>query len=96
MFGIGHEISNLGVIKNVWKNFPNNTGLVYGIIVNRVGMCFSIFIPLADFFVINPEKEPVNKDGFYPDYIAMRILKYLIIVTGILSIFGALYIFFTF
>ena len=96
MFGIGHAISNLAVIKNVWKYFPNNTGLVYGIIVSGAGMCSSIFTPLADFFVINPEKEPVNEDGFYPEYIAMRLLKYLIIVTGILSIFGALSIFFTF
>lgn len=96
MFGIGHAISNLAVIKNCWKYFPNNTGLVYGIIVSGAGICSSIFTPLADFFVINPEKETVDELGFYPKYIAMRLLKYLIIVTGILSIFGALSIFFTF
>ena len=96
MFGIGHAISNLAVIKNCWKYFPNNTGLVYGIIVSGAGICSSIFTPLADFFVINPEKEAVDELGFYPKYIAMRLLKYLIIVTGILSIFGALSIFFTF
>ena len=96
MFGIGHAISNLAVIKNCWKYFPNNTGLVYGIIVSGAGICSSIFTPLADFFVINPEKEAVDELGFYPKYIAMRLLKYLIIVTGILSIFGVLSIFFTF
>ena len=96
IFGIGHAISNLAVIKNTWKYFPNNMGLVYGIIVSGAGMCSSIFTPLADFFVINPEKEPVNELGFYPEYIAMRLLRYLIIVTGILSVFGALSIFFTF
>ena len=96
MFGIGHAISNLAVIKNTWKYFPNNMGLVYGIIVSGAGMCSSIFTPLADFFVINPEKETVDELGFYPKYIAMRLLKYLIIVTGILSVFGALSIFFTF
>ena len=97
MFGIGHAISNLAVIKNCWKYFPNNTGLVYGIIVSGAGMCSSIFTPLADFVVINPEKEETDKDtGFYPEYIAMRLLRYLIIVTGILSILGALSIFFTF
>ena len=96
MFGIAHAISNLSVIKNVWKYFPNNTGLVYGIIVSGAGMCSSIFTPLADFVVINPEKEKTNDDGFYPEYIAHRLLKYLIIVTGILSIFGALSCFFTF
>ena len=66
MFGIGHAISNLAVIKNCWKYFPNNTGLVYGIIVSGAGMCSSIFTPLADFFVINPEKESVDDLGFYP------------------------------
>ena len=96
MFGIGHAISNLAVIKNCWKYFPNNTGLVYGIIVSGAGICSSIFTPLADFFVINPEKEAVDELGFYPKYIAMRLLKYLIIVTMILSIFGVLSIFFTF
>ena len=97
MFGIGHAISNLAVIKNCWKYFPNNTGLVYGIIVSGAGMCSSIFTPLADFVVMNPEKEKADKKtGFYPEYIAMRLLRYLIIVTGILSILGALSIFFTF
>ena len=96
MFGIAHAISNLSVIKNVWKYFPNNTGLVYGIIVSGAGMCSSIFTPLADFVVINPEKEKTNDLGFYPEYIAQRLLKYLIIVTGILSVFGALSVFFTF
>ena len=96
MFGIGHAISNLAVIKNCWKYFPNNTGLVYGIIVSGAGMCSSIFTPLADFIVINPEKETTDSLGFYPEYIAMRLLKYLIIVTMILGIFGALSIFFTF
>ena len=96
MFGIGHAISNLAVIKNCWKYFPNNTGLVYGIIVSGAGMCSSIFTPLADFFVINPEKEEVDEDGFYPEYIARRLLRYLIIVTGILSVFGVLTIFLTF
>ena len=96
MFGIGHAISNLAVIKNCWKYFPNNTGLVYGIIVSGAGMCSSIFTPLADFFVINPEKESVDDLGFYPQYIAMRLLRYLIIVTGILSVFGVLTIFLTF
>ena len=96
IFGIGHAISNLAVIKNTWKYFPNNISLVYGIIVSGAGMCSSIFIPLADYIVINPEKKSVDKDGFYPEAIAMRLLRYLIIATGILSIFGALSIFFTF
>ena len=96
MFGIGHAISNLAVIKNCWKYFPNNTGLVYGIIVSGAGMCSSIFTPLADFIVINPEKEKVDDMGFYPEYIANRLLRYLIIVSAILSVFGALSVFFTF
>ena len=96
IFGIGHAISNLAVIKNVWKYFPNNTGLVYGIIVSGAGICSSIFTPLADFIIINPEKESVDEEGFYPIKVAMRLIKYLIIVTTILAIFGALAMFFTF
>ena len=73
MFGIGHAISNLAVIKNCWKYFPNNTGLVYGIIVSGAGMCSSIFTPLADFIVINPEKEETDK--FFDDADAGRNRK---------------------
>jgi MFS family permease len=96
LFGIGHAISNLAVIKNCWKYFPNSTGLVYGIVMSGAGICSSIFTPLADFIVINPEKEKVDEEGFYPEYIAKRLLRYLIIVTGILSVFGIISIFFTF
>jgi len=96
LFGIGHAVSNLAVIKNCWKYFPNSTGLVYGIVMSGAGICSSIFTPLADFIVINPEKEKVDEDGFYPEYIAKRLLRYLIIVTGILSVFGIISIFFTF
>jgi len=96
MFGIGHAISNLAVIKNCWKYFPNNMGLVYGIIVSGAGMCSSIFTPLADFIVINPDKLPVDDLGFYPEEVSMRLLKYLIIVTCILAVFGDLSIFLTF
>ena len=57
MFGIGHAISNLAVIKNCWKYFPNNTGLVYGIFVSGAGICSSIFIPLVIFLFLNLKKK---------------------------------------
>ena len=50
----------------------------------------------SDFIVVNPEKEKVDDLGIYLENIAHRLLKYIIIATGILSIFGTLSIFFTF
>ena len=97
IFGIGSAISNLITIKNSWKYFPNSQGLVNGIIVTGSGITSSILTPLADYFIINPEKEGVDPiTGFYPEYIAERLKIYLFIVVGTFVVLGILALIFTF
>ena len=99
IFGIAHAISNLAVIKNCWKYFPNYRDLIFGIIVSGAGICSSIITPLADFLFINPQKEGIEKKTkIYSKNIANRFIfrKYLTIVSVILSILGGLSVFFTF
>ena len=55
--GFGSGLSNLTYIKNSWKYFPKSQGLVNGLILGGGGLSSSILTPLADFFIINPNKE---------------------------------------
>ena len=64
IFGLGDGLGNLSGIKNAWKYFPNNKGLVNGIIIGGLGLSSSVFTPLAD-YIINKDGKKPNNDGFY-------------------------------
>ena len=84
LFGIGTGISNLTYIRNVWKFFPNNQGFIYGIIISSSGI-FSTFITiLADFFIINPNKENTI-NGIYPKDVANNVQLYIIIISSLIA-----------
>ena len=80
ILGLGGGIGNLAYIKNGWKYFPESQGLVNGIILGGGGISSSILTPLADFFIINPEKEKTDEEGIYPKYIADRVPKFTLII----------------
>ena len=80
ILGLGGGIGNLAYIKNGWKYFPKSQGLVNGIILGGGGISSSILTPLADFFIINPEKEITDRNGIYPKYIADRVPKFALIL----------------
>ena len=79
LFGVGSGLGNLTYMKNSWKYFLKSQGLVNGIILGGAGISSSILTPLADFFIINPDKIPANEDtGIYEDEeIANRVPKYI-------------------
>ena len=62
LFGIGSGFGNLTYLKNSWKYFPKSQGFVNGIILGGAGLSSSILTPLADFFIINPDKKPADPD----------------------------------
>jgi len=43
IFGIGDGLGNLSVIKNSWRYFPNNKGLVNGLILTGFGYQVQLF-----------------------------------------------------
>jgi MFS family permease len=98
LFGVGSGLGNLTYMKNSWKYFLKSQGLVNGIILGGAGISSSILTPLADFFIINPDKIPANEDtGIYEDEeIANRVPKYIAILCVMFLILGILSIFMTF
>ena len=95
--GFGSGLSNLTYIKNSWKYFPKSQGLVNGLILGGGGLSSSILTPLADFFIINPNKEPADPDtGLYDKIIADRVPTYLKTLFIIFVVLGVISIIFSF
>ena len=95
LLGIGSGISSLTYLRNAWKFFPNNQGLIYGIILSSSGIFSTLLVVLADFVVINPNKENTI-NGIYPKYVADNVYKYtqiIAIVLGSIDILGFLLIY---
>ena len=98
LFGVGSGLGNLTYLKNSWKYFKKRQGLVNGIILGGAGISSSLLTPLADFFIINPEKKQADsKTGLYYDkVIANRVPKYIAILCIMFLILGLISIFITF
>ena len=97
LFGVGNGLGNLTYMKNSWKYFPKSQGLINGIILGGAGISSSILTPLADFFIINPDKEKADeKTGLYPEDVGNRVPKYLIILLIIFSVLGLFSLIFNF
>ena len=89
IFGMGDGLGNLSVIKNCWLYFPNNKALINGIILGAYGLNSAILNPLADFIIINPNKEEADDDGYYPENVANNLkdfLYFVMIMFGVLGI----------
>ena len=96
LFGVGSGLGNLTYLKNSWKYFPKNQGLVNGIILGGAGISSSILTPLADFLIINPDKEKANSDtGLYSKIVGNRVPKYLVILNATFLFLGLLSLFIT-
>ena len=95
IFGLGDGLGNISVIKNCWEYFPDNKGLVNGIIIGGLGLSSAILTPLADFVINNPEKKGPDGD-FYPKEIADKLLIFLYILTGLFAFLGTVAVSFTF
>jgi MFS transporter, OFA family, oxalate/formate antiporter len=93
--GLSIGFSYLAVIKNCWSYFPNRKGLISGLIMTGFGLSSFIFTSIAD-FIINPNSQLANKDGFYPPEIAMRVYKFIFIEFIIMIIVGSFSVLMTF
>ena len=83
VFGFGMGLSYLTFVRNCWKYFPDNKGFVNGVIISSSGIFSTFLTILADFFIINPNKEETI-NGFYPENIALNVEKYVKIITCIM------------
>ena len=96
IFGTGMALNSIVTIKNCWKFFPDKKGLINGILVGSGGISTTFLNPIADFIIINPDKEPTDKEGLYPENVAKRVIIYLYFLLGIFIIFGITAYFLTF
>ena len=77
IFGIGSGFGYFPPIENCWKYYPNKNALIFGICVSSLGLSSSILTPLADFFIVNKNKESTDTDGYYPEAVANNLKIYL-------------------
>ena len=97
LFGVGNGLGNLTYMKNSWKYFPKLQGLINGIILGGAGISSSVLTPLADYVIINPDKQKADKEtGLYPKEVGDRVPKYLIILCITFLILGIFSLIFTF
>lgn len=96
IFGLGDGLANLSVIKNCWKYFPNNTALVNGIIIGGLGISSAVLTPIADYLIINPDREEPDKDVIYPKEIADKLLNFLYFLVILFLVLGFIAVLFTF
>ena len=95
IFGIGDGLGNLSVIKNCWRYFPNNKGLVNGIILTGFGTSTAVLSPVAD-YLINYNKEGTDSQGYYSAEVSLNLLIYLKFVFYLIIILGTISIILTF
>lgn len=90
IFGIGSGLGQLPIMKNCYKYFPKKFTLINGILYLGYGLTSTIFVPIGDYFIINPNFENPEK-GFYSSKISENFslfLKVLFLVSIILGIIG--------
>ena len=96
IFGIGGGLTVIPYQKNCWKYFPNSQGLINGIIMTGGGISSSILTPIADYWVINPDRiEADTETGLYDKEIGDRLIKYLKVLLYMFIVLGIIAIIFT-
>ena len=95
IFGLGTGLSYITYMRNCWLFFPQNQGLVNGIIISSTGLVSTLLTALADYIIINPDKEE-TKNGIYPKNVADNVEIYIKIVVVILGAFDIIGFFLTF
>ena len=92
IFIIGNSISSLTSIKNCWKFFQNNLGIVVGFILSGYGLSSSIFTFVGEFIIFkeyrkdiynNNLKEEINMNKDFK--ILLYIIGAFLIISGIIS-----------
>ena len=89
LFGLGGSLVYFQSLKNCWKYYPNEKGLISGIIFSSYELSSFIFKIIGDFIIKGKMKLKIG--GYYQEQIANKFFDYLkfyiicIIVIGTLS-----------
>lgn len=88
--GIGSGLTNITYMRNCWKFFPQNQGLVNGVVISSSGLVSTLLTILSDFIIINPNKEETT-NGIYPKHVAENVetfIRVVVIILGSFDIIG--------
>ena len=95
-YGIINAMNYMPVIKNCLLYFPNNKGLINGLVLFGYGTSSLIYNSIAD-YLINPFYRQINPStGYFDTYISKNVIKYLLffnIFNGIIAIISFLLLF---
>jgi MFS transporter, OFA family, oxalate/formate antiporter len=94
-FGICNGIAYIVPIYNSWRYFPNNKGLVGGIVVAGFGFGAFVFNFVAS-AIVNPNHVEADPNGYFPIDVADNVPKMIRVLTlcwFTISILGILLIF---
>ena len=89
ILGLRTGLAKITFTKNCWFFFTQNQALVNGIIISSTGLVSTLLIALADYVIINPNKEDTNS-GIYPKNVADNIEIYIKIIVVILGAFDVI------
>ena len=87
VIGFGSGIVYMTPIKNGWLYFPDNRGLVSGIIVCGFGLSSFIFAFIAK-AIVNPLNQGKEPDGYYGPDVFNNVTKLFIWLGSIYSLLG--------
>ena len=88
LLGVGTGLSYFIPIKNCWKYFPRNNGLIFGMCVGSLGLSSSVLTPLADYIINDGTINETDSEGYYPKYVANNLKKFLQVLLIIYIILG--------
>ena len=94
-FSLNNGFVYMVPVHHGWLWFPRNAGLVSGIIIGGFGFGGLIFDNLCT-RLINPEEEPVQDNGYYPEDVNNRFIsmfRIFIACIACLALIGILMIF---
>lgn len=84
IFGLGSGLAHITYMRNCWKYFPDHQGVVNGVIISSSGIVATILTAIADFIVVNPDREE-TVNGIYPKHVANNVSDYSKVVFAILG-----------
>ena len=90
IYGLGIGMGCYPILKTTWKYFPENKGLLTGLLLSVFGLCTFIFTSIAD-AIINPAgEEPNDKGIFTQENIAIRMRNFSLIMSITIGVCGIL------
>ena len=82
IFGMANSLTKIPSLKNCWKYFPEQKGMISGIILSAFGLAAFVFTSIADGVIKSDPKDKQKEEGFE---LYLIIFMLCIILAGVIS-----------